>query len=184
MKLPLIFPLKEGGLSWDNPFSSFANFLSHPQSYKTLPFCIIPWSISLIPKWDAALFMNHLVKLIRSSNSYCSIFFLSKHKILETSSWGFFCPKQDYILWLAAIIELPGSKEGRRRFLASKLGWIQAGQWTQSTRPSPETPPGTLCQPFPLEMSKHTRDLYLHPPHTYTIPSCHGGFYFFSFGTP
>ena len=55
-------------LQWIFIFLLLMTSLSHPPFYKSLPFYITPWSISLPGRWDAAIFMNHLIKSIRSSN--------------------------------------------------------------------------------------------------------------------
>ena len=58
-------------------FFRLITFLCHPVSaYKSLPFCTAPLGTSLLTRWDAAWFMNHSIKSIRSSNLLSSIFVL------------------------------------------------------------------------------------------------------------
>lgn len=48
---------------------------AQPLSYKNLPFCTISGSISLLLRWDAARFMNHLIKPIISLNTLLTFVF-------------------------------------------------------------------------------------------------------------
>lgn len=47
--------------------------LAPPISYKNLPFYLPPWEHLTMARWDAAQFMTHLKKPIRSPNVHCWI---------------------------------------------------------------------------------------------------------------
>lgn len=78
---PPVLPPKERWLhlkQFQSLIFSFANIFcpcSYKSFYKNLPFCTTPLSTSLLGRGDAAQFMHHLIKSIRSSNLLGWIFF-------------------------------------------------------------------------------------------------------------
>lgn len=69
---------------WTFIFLWLVTSLPHHPVYKRLPFCVTPLSTSLLARWDAACFMNHLIRPTRSSNlvSWILVFF-NTGKIIE-----------------------------------------------------------------------------------------------------
>lgn len=69
---------------WTFIFLLLITSLPHHPVYKRLPFCITPPSTSLLARWDAACFMNHLIRPTRSSNLVSWILgFLNTGKVIE-----------------------------------------------------------------------------------------------------
>ena len=68
-------------MTWSETiFSLFllTTFLPHFFAYKKIPFCTVPWSISVLARWDAAWLMSHLIKPTGSSNLFGWIFFFNR----------------------------------------------------------------------------------------------------------
>lgn len=63
----MLFPVANS-LLWNNPFLVLITFLRLCPVYKNLPLCTTPWGPSLLARWGAARFRNHLIKPVRSSN--------------------------------------------------------------------------------------------------------------------
>lgn len=76
--LQVLFPAKKKRCWPKTSFSCLLliSSLSHPPAYRrSLPARTAPQIISVLARWDAARFRNHLIRPIRSSNALCWIFF-------------------------------------------------------------------------------------------------------------
>lgn len=79
---------------WTFIFLLLITSLPHHPVYKRLPFCITPPSTSLLARWDAACFMNHLIRPTRSSNLVSWILvFLNTGKVIEPNKVTMFKKK-------------------------------------------------------------------------------------------
>lgn len=66
-------------------FSQLITSLPHPCGDKSFPFHVTSWNI--LARWDVALFMNHFIKPIRSSNFLSWICFLIHTIKFWSHSW-------------------------------------------------------------------------------------------------